>query len=133
MAPAPRLLPALVVLLLTAAVGPCAAAGRGGGRVDLWPMPGSVTRGAQTLHVSRDLKLSAAGSNYSDGRGILKDAFARMLAVVVTDHVVNGSYQGAPMLAGVNVVVRSPDDKVRTRFYGAAEGAITSFVFSGPF
>ncbi|KAK3135557.1 hypothetical protein QOZ80_5BG0420340 [Eleusine coracana subsp. coracana] len=112
MAPAPRLLPALTLLLLTAAVGPCVGAGRGGGRVDLWPMPSSVTRGAQTLHVSRDLKLTTAGSNYSDGRGILRDAFARMVAVVKMDHVINGSYQGAPVLAGVNVVVRSPDDKL---------------------
>ncbi|GJN14425.1 hypothetical protein PR202_gb01248 [Eleusine coracana subsp. coracana] len=92
-----------------------------GGRVDLWPMPSSVTRGAQTLHVSRDLKLTTAGSNYSDGRGILRDAFARMVAVVKMDHVINGSYQGAPVLAGVNVVVRSPDDKVCGRLDGAAE------------
>jgi hypothetical protein len=91
---------------------PAARSGRNG-RVDLWPMPASVTRGAQTLHVSRDLKLTTAGSNYSDGQGIFRDAVARMMAVVEMEHVVNGSYHGAPVLAGVNVVVRSPDDKVR--------------------
>jgi hexosaminidase len=116
MAPALRLpaTPLLLLLLLAAAVGPCPGAGRGGGngRVDLWPMPASVARGAQTLHVSRDLKLTTAGSNYTDGRGILRDAVARMVAVVEMDHVVNGSYHGAPVLAGVNVVVRSPEDKV---------------------
>ncbi|KAL6620255.1 hypothetical protein ACP70R_035394 [Stipagrostis hirtigluma subsp. patula] len=106
-----RLLPVLVVVL-AAVAGPCTGAGAGAGRVDLWPMPASVSRGRQNLYLSRDLKLSAAGSNYSDGRGILKEAFQRMVAVVELDHVVNGSYQGLPVLAGVNVAVRSPDDKL---------------------
>jgi hexosaminidase len=116
MAPAARLLLALLAAA-AAAVGPCAGAGAGAGRVDLWPMPASVARGAQTLLVSRDLKLSTPGSNYSDGRGILREAFQRMLAVVKLDHVVNGSYggRGSPVLAGVRVVVRSPNDEVRAQ------------------
>ena len=98
-------------LLLLLAV----AAAATGGRVDLWPMPASVTRGAQTLLVSRDLKLSTAGSSYADGKGILKEAFQRMVAVVELDHAINGTYsQGAPVLAGVRVAVRSPNDEVRT-------------------
>ncbi|KAL6909977.1 hypothetical protein ACP4OV_001235 [Aristida adscensionis] len=111
MAPALRPRLWLLVAALAAAVGPCA--GAGGGRVDLWPMPASVSSGRQTLYLSRDLKLTAAGSNYSDGRGILKEAFRRMVAVVELDHVINGSYRGAPVLAGVNVVVRSPDDELK--------------------
>ena len=101
-------------LLLLLAVA--AAATGAGGRVDLWPMPASVTRGAQTLLVSRDLKLSTAGSSYADGKGILKEAFQRMVAVVELDHAINGTYssQGAPVLAGVRVAVRSPSDVVRT-------------------
>nr|CAB3465228.1 unnamed protein product [Digitaria exilis] len=97
----------LLVLLAAAAAlaGPCAG--------DLWPMPASVTRGTQTLVVSKDLKLSTAGSSYSDGKGILKEAFQRMVAVVELDHVINGSYYGvSPVLAGVRVVVRSPNDEL---------------------
>jgi len=114
MAWAARLLLALLAAA-AAAVGPCA--GAGAGRVDLWPMPASVARGAQTLLVSRDLRLSTAGSNYSDGRGILREAFQRMVAVVELDHVANGSYggRGSPVLAGVRVVVRSPNDEVRAQ------------------
>ena len=79
-----------LLLLLLLAVA--AAATGAGGRVDLWPMPASVTRGAQTLLVSRDLKLSTAGSSYADGKGILKEAFQRMVAVVELDHAINGTY-----------------------------------------
>ncbi|CAL5094964.1 unnamed protein product [Urochloa decumbens] len=106
MASAPRLL--LVLLAAVAAVGPCA-----GGRVDLWPMPASVARGAQTLLVSKGLELSTAGSGYADGKGVLKEAFRRMVAIVELDHVINGSYpRGSPVLAGVRVVVRSPSDEL---------------------
>ncbi|KAF8719743.1 hypothetical protein HU200_024496 [Digitaria exilis] len=96
----------LVLLAAAALAGPCAG--------DLWPMPASVTRGTQTLVVSKDLKLSTtAGSSYSDGKGILKEAFQRMVAVVELDHVINGSYYGgSPVLAGVHVVVRSPSDEL---------------------
>ena len=112
MASALRLRLLLLLAVAAAATGPCA----GAGRVDLWPMPASVTRGAQTLLVSRDLKLSTAGSSYADGKGILKEAFQRMVAVVELDHAINGTYssQGAPVLAGVRVAVRSPNDEVRT-------------------
>jgi hypothetical protein len=113
----------LLVLLAAAAaaVGPCA----GGGRVDLWPMPASVARGAQTLLVSKDLKLSTAGSSYSDGKGVLREAFQRMVAVVQLDHVINGSYPGGlPVLAGVRVVVRSPNDEVPTARPSGSDGVM---------
>jgi hexosaminidase len=102
----------LLLLLAVAAAAP--ARGAGAGRVDLWPMPASVTSGAQTLLVSKDLKLSTAGSSYADGKGILKEAFQRMVAVVELDHAINATYsQGASVLAGVHVAVRSPNDEVR--------------------
>jgi hexosaminidase len=104
----------LRLLLLLAVAATATARGAGAGRVDLWPMPASVARGAQTLLVSKDLKLSTAGSSYADGKGILKEAFQRMLAVVELDHAINGTYSshGAPVLAGVRVAVRSPNDEV---------------------
>lgn len=52
------------------------------------------------------------GSNYSDEKAILKDAFGRMVAVVQQDHVIGESYEKSPVLVGVNVVVRSSDNKV---------------------
>ena len=101
-----------LALALAVAVVGCCAARQPGGRVDLWPMPASVSRGARTLYVARDLTLSRAGSGYKDGKAILADAFRRMVAVIQLDHAINGSYHGLPVLAGVNVAVRSPDDKV---------------------
>ncbi|AQK86021.1 Beta-hexosaminidase 3 [Zea mays] len=109
---AAALRPRLLVLLAVAAAatGPSCA---GAGRVDLWPMPASVARGAQTLLVSKDLRLSTAGSSYPDGKGILTEAFRRMVAVVELDHAINGTYsRGAPVLAGVHVAVRSPNDEL---------------------
>ena len=41
-----------------------------------------VDRGARTLYVARDLKLSTAGTGYKDGKAILADAFGRMVAVI---------------------------------------------------
>jgi hypothetical protein len=52
------------------------------------------------------------GSNYSDEKAILKDAFGRMVSVVEQDHVITESDERSPVLVGVNVVVRSPDDEV---------------------
>jgi hexosaminidase len=105
--------PALRLVLALAVAACCAAAvAAAGGRVDLWPMPASVSRGAKTLYVAKDLKLSTAGSTYADGKAILADAFRRMLAVVQMDHAINGSYRGLPVLAGVKVAVHSLDDEV---------------------
>lgn len=52
------------------------------------------------------------GTAINDGKASLADAFRRMVAVIQLDHAINGSYDGLPVLAGVNVAVRSPDDKV---------------------
>ena len=75
-------------------------------------MPASVSRGAKTLYIAKDLKLSTAGSGYHDGKAILAGAFRRMLAVVQMDHAVNGTYAGRPVLAGVSVAVSSLNDEV---------------------
>jgi hexosaminidase len=107
MAPALRLLLVLAVAACGAVAGAAA-----GGRVDLWPMPASVSRGARTLYVAKDLRLSTAGSAYADRKAILAGAFTRMLAVVQMDHAINGSYAGLPVLAGVKVAVHSLDDEV---------------------
>ncbi|KAI4975829.1 hypothetical protein ZWY2020_049436 [Hordeum vulgare] len=65
------------------------------------------------LYVSRDLKLTTARAGYKDGKAILADAFRRIAASIQLDHAINGSYDGLPVLVGVNVVVRSPDDEVK--------------------
>ncbi|KAI4981880.1 hypothetical protein ZWY2020_022372 [Hordeum vulgare] len=36
-----------------------------------------------------------------------------MVAAIQLDHAINGSYDGLPVLAGVNVSVRSPDDELK--------------------
>ncbi|KAI4993596.1 hypothetical protein ZWY2020_007909 [Hordeum vulgare] len=81
------------------------------------PMPASVSRGARMLYIAKDLKLTTAGAGYKDGKAILADAFRRMVAAIQLDHAINGSYDDLPVLAGVNVVVRSPDDEVCSSTY----------------
>ncbi|KAI4963853.1 hypothetical protein ZWY2020_010358 [Hordeum vulgare] len=51
-------------------------------------------------------------AGYKDGKAILADAFRRMVAAIQLDHAINGSYDGMPVLAGVNVSVRSPNDEL---------------------
>ncbi|KAI5012580.1 hypothetical protein ZWY2020_024846 [Hordeum vulgare] len=36
-----------------------------------------------------------------------------MVAAIQLDHAINGSYDGLPVLAGVNVSVRSPNDELK--------------------
>ncbi|KAL5231834.1 hypothetical protein ABZP36_030610 [Zizania latifolia] len=111
MAPAPVLRLVLAAAVALMVVRSCAAADDAGS-VDLWPMPKSVTQGEQTLHVSKYLKMMAEGSKYADGKAILQDAFQRMVTLIELDHVINGSYEGLPLLAGVNVVVHLPGDEL---------------------
>ncbi|XP_044979211.1 beta-hexosaminidase 3-like [Hordeum vulgare subsp. vulgare] len=103
--------PTLMRLVLALTAVGCCAARQASGRVDLWPMPASVSRGARMLYIAKDLKLTTAGAGYKDGKAILADAFRRMVAAIQLDHAINGSYDDLPVLAGVNVVVRSPDDE----------------------
>lgn len=85
--------------------------------IDLWPMPKSVSLGSKTLYVSREFGLYMQGSNYSDGSGILKGAFERMVDLVEASHVIDGNSSGSGALSGVNVVVHSPEDSVLTNPY----------------
>lgn len=85
--------------------------------IDLWPMPKSVSHGSKTLYVSREFGLYMEGSNYSDGSGILKGAFERMVDLVEASHVIDGNSSGSGVLSGVNVVVHSPEDSVLTNPY----------------
>uniref|UniRef100_A0A0E0L2K0 Beta-hexosaminidase n=1 Tax=Oryza punctata TaxID=4537 RepID=A0A0E0L2K0_ORYPU len=103
----------LRLLLLMVVVVSCAVAADEGSVVEVWPMPATASKGGQTLHVSRELKMTAEGSKYADGKAILKDAFQRMVTLIELDHVINGSTQGLPVLAGVNVVVHLPADEVK--------------------
>ncbi|OAY73924.1 Beta-hexosaminidase 3, partial [Ananas comosus] len=80
--------------------------------IDLWPMPKSVSHGSKTLYVSREFGLYMEGSNYSDGSGILKGAFERMVDLVEASHVIDGNSSGSGVLSGVNVVVHSPEDSL---------------------
>ncbi|KAG1328244.1 putative Beta-hexosaminidase 3 [Cocos nucifera] len=86
--------------------------------INLWPMPKSVTQGSQTLYLGRNFQLTTDGSKYSDGSGITKDAFQRMINLVEASHTIDGRVPGSGVLAGVNVVVLSSDDQLN---YGIDE------------
>uniref|UniRef100_A0A0E0HEI0 Beta-hexosaminidase n=1 Tax=Oryza nivara TaxID=4536 RepID=A0A0E0HEI0_ORYNI len=109
---APAMALRLLVVVAVAAVVSCAVAADEGSVVEVWPMPATASKGGQTLHVSRELRMTAEGSKYADGEAILKDAFQRMVTLIELDHVINGSSQGLPLLAGVNVVVQLPGDEL---------------------
>uniref|UniRef100_A0A0E0CBG1 Beta-hexosaminidase n=1 Tax=Oryza meridionalis TaxID=40149 RepID=A0A0E0CBG1_9ORYZ len=81
--------------------------------IDLWPMPTSVSHGTQRLYVSKDITMSMEGSTYPDGKGILKDAFQRVLDLMKLNHVVDGANPSSFVLTGVNVVVHSPEDELK--------------------
>jgi hexosaminidase len=99
---------ALRLLLVLMAIMPAACTGD----VVVNYRPRSVSHGKQTVYITKDLKMTVVGSNYSDEKAILKDAFGRMVAVMEQDHAISESYTRSPVLVGVNVVVRSPDDEV---------------------
>jgi hexosaminidase len=56
--------------------------------------------------------MSMEGSTYPDGKGILKDAFQRVVDLMKLNHVVDGANPSSFVLTGVNVVVHSPEDEV---------------------
>lgn len=99
---------ALRLLLALLAIGSCIAADH----VDLWPMPKSVSHGTQRLYVSNNATMSMAGSKYSDGKAILKDAFQRMLDLMKLNHNADGANPSSSLLTGVNIVVLSTQDEV---------------------
>lgn len=104
---------ALRPLLVLLAIGSCIAADH----IDLWPMPKSVTHGAQRLYVSKDATMSMVGSTYSDEKAILKDAFQRMLDLMKLNHNADDTNRSSFVLTGVNMVVHSPEDEVIYSFH----------------
>ncbi|XP_008788259.1 beta-hexosaminidase 3 isoform X1 [Phoenix dactylifera] len=96
--------------------------------INLWPMPKSVSHGSQTLYLGRDFQLTTDGSKYSDGSGILKDAFRRMINLVEASHTIAGRVPGSGVLTGVNVVVLSSDDQLN---YGIDESYTLSVPTTG--
>lgn len=80
--------------------------------VNIWPMPKSASHGSQTLFLSKDFVLSTQGSKYGDGSELLKEAFDRMIDVVEVNHIVDGRTPTSSVLAGLNVVILSPQDQV---------------------
>ncbi|RRT61702.1 hypothetical protein B296_00034683 [Ensete ventricosum] len=86
--------------------------------VNIWPMPKSATHGSQTLFLSKDLVLSTQGSKYGDGSGLLKEAFDRMIDAIEVNHIVDGRTPTSSVLAGLNVLILSPQDQLN---YGIDE------------
>lgn len=88
------------------------------GGLNLWPMPESVSYGTKSLSLSRNFGLITEGSKYTDGSGILKDAFVRIVDVIRAGHALDGSVSGSNVVAGLHVVVLSPNDTLN---YGVDE------------
>ncbi|KAF8391747.1 hypothetical protein HHK36_021981 [Tetracentron sinense] len=103
----------LLVFLTAAAVG---VEG-----LKIWPMPKSVSHGAQTLYLGKDFGLRTEGSKYIDASGILKDGFSRLLDVVEAAHVIDSNSNHSDlstMLQGLNVIILLPNDELQ---YGIDE------------
>ncbi|KAJ4824026.1 hypothetical protein Tsubulata_049317, partial [Turnera subulata] len=87
--------------------------------VNIWPLPQWLSRGDRRVFLSKDFQLHTDGSKYSDGSGILKDAFARMLDVVKLGHVVDGNISSSDKpIKGIHVLISSPNDQLQ---YGVDE------------
>lgn len=103
----------LVVLLFVQAV--LAIDGVSVDRLNIWPMPHSVSHGRESLFLSKDFELNTEGTKYNDGSGILKDGFSRLLEMLRVAHVADGNFSKIDtslLLQGLHVVVLSADDQV---------------------
>ncbi|KAL4655108.1 hypothetical protein ACB092_01G427100 [Castanea dentata] len=119
----------LVVLLLVQAV--LAIDGVSVDRLNIWPMPHSVSHGRESLFLSKDFELNTEGTKYNDGSGILKDGFSRLLDMVRVAHVVDGNFSKIDtslLLQGLHVVVLSADGQLQ---YGIDESYKLSVPASG--
>ncbi|XP_020263422.1 beta-hexosaminidase 3 [Asparagus officinalis] len=70
------------------------------------------SRGSKAVRLGEGLELRSEGSRYADGSGVLKDAFSRVLDEIKAGHAVDGGPSGSGLLAGVRVVILSPDDEL---------------------
>lgn len=90
-------------------------------RLNLWPMPASVSYGAQNLYLGKDIGLKTVGSKYADASGILKDGFTRLLDVVKATHIIEFNFSrvdSSVVLQGIHVVIFSASDELQ---YGVDE------------
>ncbi|KAL8166224.1 hypothetical protein V2J09_007723 [Rumex salicifolius] len=91
-------------------------------QVYIWPLPKYVKNGGETLYMNTDFQLRIpSGSKYGDGSGILKDGFARMVALLHQDHVLDPSYNSSHqsnLLSGIDVAIYSSNDELQ---YGVDE------------
>ncbi|THG16430.1 hypothetical protein TEA_021685 [Camellia sinensis var. sinensis] len=100
-------------------------------RLNIWPMPQSVSNGHQILHMSKDFELMTQGTKYPDASGILKDGFSRLLDVVQAAHVVDGNFSHfdqSVLLQGIHVVIFSLNDELQ---YGIDESYKLSIPAAG--
>ncbi|KAL3523240.1 hypothetical protein ACH5RR_016074 [Cinchona calisaya] len=85
-------------------------------RLNIWPMPVSVSYGRDRLYLSNEFELKTDGSKYSDASGILKDAFFSLLDVIKGDHVIEvnaSSLDPSLVIKGIQVVILSPSDELQ--------------------
>lgn len=100
-------------------------------RLNIWPMPKSVSYGHGNLYMSKDFELNTQGTKYNDGSGILKDGFSRFLDLVRVAHVEDGNFSKidtSVLLQGLHVVVLSASDELQ---YGIDESYKLSVPASG--
>lgn len=87
-------------------------------RLNIWPMPKSVSYGHSLLYFSNNFELKTEGTKYADASGILKDAFTRTVDTIKLDHVIEANvshYDPSLVLKGIHVVIFSPSDEVYLR------------------
>ncbi|KAE8684777.1 Beta-hexosaminidase 1 [Hibiscus syriacus] len=85
-------------------------------KVNIWPMPASVSYGGARLYLASDFAFSSDCESQ-----ILKDAFDRMFAVIKQDHVIDANFSvfnRSSLLQGLHIVVSSPNEQLQ---YGTDE------------
>ncbi|XP_050205175.1 beta-hexosaminidase 3 isoform X2 [Mercurialis annua] len=83
--------------------------------INIWPMPESVSRGHRKLYLSPNFHLA---SEYADGSGVLKDAFSKMVNLLLMGHEASSNLSSFHLLQGLHVVILSPDHQLQ---YGTDE------------
>ncbi|CAH9074260.1 unnamed protein product [Cuscuta europaea] len=82
-------------------------------RLNIWPMPKSVSHGHHSLYLSNEFELKTHESTYPDVSGILKDGFLRTLDVIRGAHVFDAHVFSLNLLKGIHVDVLSPHDELQ--------------------
>ncbi|CAI9090775.1 OLC1v1025612C1 [Oldenlandia corymbosa var. corymbosa] len=100
-------------------------------RLNLWPMPESVSHGQGTLYLdSEKFELKTEGSKYGDASGILKDGFSRVLDIIKGEHIIQGTsrFGSSVVIKGIHVVILSSNDELQ---YGVDESYKLSIPVQG--